>query len=76
MDYAYGPADGQDSGIQAFAEFYRSRANTGVLTTISAVGLPSLETLVTNLYDLPAGQKPIGDVFVCPHGNESGWISD
>jgi hypothetical protein len=74
MDYAYGPGERLDAGLQAFADFYGSRANTTLVTTLSGVGLPSLEGLVRHLNDLPNHQKPIDDVFICSHGNESGWL--
>jgi hypothetical protein len=75
MDYAYTEPDANDEGIQNFTNFYDSRANTTVLTTLSGVGFPSLEGLVSHLNGLPTANKPIGDVFICSHGNESGWLS-
>lgn len=75
MDYAYAPPDPGDAGIQTFQAFYRGRANTTVLTNLSAIGQPSMEGLARHLNDLPDAEKPVGDVFICSHGNESGWLS-
>lgn len=74
MDYAYGPGERQDVAIQTFELFYDHRPNTTFLRTLSSIGLPSLEGLVAHLNDLDSSQKPIGDVYICSHGNESGWL--
>ncbi len=73
MDYAYGSRERQDQVLQSFEVFYDHRANTTLLRTLSG-GLPSLEELVKHLNKLNNAQKPIGDVYICSHGNDSGWL--
>jgi hypothetical protein len=76
VDYAYRPPAGNvpDTALDTFGDYYRSRGNTTLLTTLSAIGAPSLESLVRHLNHLDPADKPIGDVFIASHGNDTGWL--
>lgn len=74
MDYAFSGGNPSDAVFQYFSDFYDNRPNTKHLKTLNAFGAPSLEGLVSDLNDLSQADKPIGDVFIGSHGNESGWL--
>jgi hypothetical protein len=78
VDYAFAVEDPDNAAVATFFEFYDGRAKstkkTTVLRTLSALGAPSLEGLASHLNGLPAADKPIGDVFIGSHGNETGWL--
>ena len=70
-DHAFATTTPDDPGIQTFNAFYGGRNNT---TMVPRLVFESLEGLVDHLDGLPANERPIGDLFICSHGNESGWL--
>lgn len=69
MDYAFAP--GSTSAEETMRQLFRLRGNT---TLVESTSITRLDQFIGHLNTDGGVSRPIENMFICSHGNDSGWL--